>query len=110
MKSTIAISGLILMMVLVGAVVAEDTTPPAPMQPPPPRQQGPGGPDQPARQWQMRFIGAMQPGAIFATEKNVYVLRGDTLYQFRASDLELVKKVTVPSQLPPLPGPQPAQP
>ena len=78
----------------------------------------PGRQDQPARQWSIRMMGALQPGAIFATDKNVYVLRGETLYQFRASDLELVKKVTIPSSFPPQPidvgevggGSGPAQP
>lgn len=82
MKSTKVIAGLSLTMMIVGSAVAEDTMPPPQMPPPPARKQVQVGPDQPARIWQMRLIGAIQPGAMFATEKHVYVLRGDTLYQF----------------------------
>lgn len=46
----------------------------------------------------------MQPAAICATDDFVYVFRGNTLYQFAAKDLRLVKKVTLEEERP-LPPP-----
>ena len=89
---------LIVALVAIGASLAISQD-----QPPPPdgggrdqqRRQGQFNPDQ-VRQFQAARQG-MQQGSLFATEKFVYVLKGDTLYQFRASDLELVKKTTLPT-------------
>ncbi len=118
MSVTRILSVLTLATICAAVSLAQDQAQPPQPQPAPQSRPAPGRPDQPARQWSMRLMGALQPGAIFATDKNVYVLRGETLYQFRASDLELVKKVTIPSSFPPQPidvgevggGSGPAQP
>jgi hypothetical protein len=47
----------------------------------------------------------MQPAAICATADFVYVVRGNTLYQFEAKELQLVKKVMLEEERPfPPPG------
>lgn len=48
-----------------------------------------------------------QPVAICAKDRYIYVVRGNTLYQFTAKELKLLKKVTL--ELAPMPpGPPPA--
>lgn len=42
---------------------------------------------------------------IFANEKYVYVVKGNTLYQFKAEDLTLVNKATLEEAVPPAPPP-----
>ncbi len=46
-----------------------------------------------------QIFAAMQPASLFATDKFVYVLKGEQLLQFRSDDLEPVKKASVPSPL-----------
>ena len=45
------------------------------------------------------------PTALLATSKFVYVLRGNTVYQFSTKGLELTKKTTLPGDMPPMMGP-----
>ncbi|HIE51513.1 MAG TPA: hypothetical protein EYP85_07110 [Armatimonadetes bacterium] len=72
--------------------------PPLPGGPPrPPRALArPGGPMGPAM-----LRGMMGGAAICATEKYVYVVRWNTIYQFGAEDLRLVNKVTLEEEMPP---------
>ena len=61
-------------------------------------QGGPGGGGFPGGQGggMMRgMMGGMQP-VVTATERYVYVLRGDTLFQYSAEGLKLVAKTTLP--------------
>lgn len=46
----------------------------------------------------------MAPAAITATGDHVYVLRGNTLYQFSAKDLKLLHKVALEDERPGMPG------
>lgn len=49
----------------------------------------------------------MSYAAITATAEHVYVLRGNTLYQFAAKDLKLLNKVTLEPEAPAMPGGMP---
>lgn len=49
--------------------------------------------------------------AICAKNQYIYVVRGNTLYQFAVKDLKLIKKVTLEEEFGPMPpGPPPAPP
>ena len=63
----------------------------------PPRRQGPGGPGGQGGPGGFPGMGAMAGGgaALTAHGEFVFVVRGNTLYQFLAKDLKLVKKVTL---------------
>lgn len=83
--------------------------PPAPgLQPPMPGQPFPLGqppmPGGPLPPMMMPMFGP--PVAICATADYVYVVRGNTLYQFEAKELRLLKKVTLEEERP-FPGSRP---
>jgi len=67
---------------------------------------GPGGmPGQPAgpdggqrdpRQWMQRMGGMMATPAVTTTEKYLFIVRGDTVYQLDIDTLEVIKQVRLP--------------
>lgn len=90
----------VLALVIVGGLVQGR----AAAQPAPPE-----GPDQPGRPGipgggmglMMRMMPV--PGSLAVTDKYVYVLYGNTLYQFDAEDLTQLNKVTLEVEMPPFP-------
>jgi len=93
-----ATAGMVLLgLVLVGWLVQDR----AAAQPAPPE-----GPEQPGRPGvpgggmglMMRMM--QVPGALAVTDKYVYVLHGNTLYQFDAEDLTQLNKVDLPVEMP----------
>lgn len=94
-----ALAGLVLALLMTGTVLLTRSVAQAP-----PDQMGPGGPAGPGGPGMMGpppgMMGMMGMGGggtvLAATDKFVYVVRGDTLYQFDADRLALVKQATIP--------------
>lgn len=69
-----------------------------------PRLGGPGGPGGPGGfggpGFNLRTAGLRGGGALAVSGEHVFVLYGNTLYQFAADDLKLIKKVTLQQERP----------